>query len=103
MSCPRSAACVDPLVAGRASGRDGPSVANDGLHSILGHQLELLELGDPPLLLGRERGHPLESLELDVVASMLLAEVAEFLVLGREAFDEGLLIHDRGPPLACFS
>ena len=35
----------------------------------------------------------LQRLELLVVAPMLRAEAPEFLVLGHESFDEGLLIH----------
>src|SRR5262245_57043278 len=71
---------------------------DDRLHPVFGHQLELLQLADAPLPFCREREAPLERLELLIVSAMLTPEAPELLVLGRESFDEGLLIHAR-PPL----
>src|ERR687887_207507 len=67
-----------------ASGRDA-RLSDDGLHAVLGHQLELLELGNTPLLFGRERGRSFERLQLVVIALMLTPETAELLVLGHES------------------
>src|SRR5262245_34996822 len=70
---------------------------DDALHSVLGHQLQLLQLRDAPLLFHRERGAPLQRLELTVEPLVLGAKAAKLLVLGRESFDEALLIHARPP------
>src|SRR5262249_18908182 len=81
-----------PEVSGPASGRDA-RVPEDTLHAVFGHELELLELGDPPLLFRRERGDPLECLELAIVKLMLVAKAAKLLVLGDQSVDEALLGH----------
>src|SRR5262249_57572965 len=54
---------------------------------------ELLELGNPPLLFRRERGDPLERLELAVIALMLVPKPAKLLVLGHQSVDDDMLSH----------
>src|SRR5205823_13175686 len=100
--CPRRRPCGrrppgkggrDRATRGTSSGRDaGPSVPDDGLHPIFGHQLQLLQLANSPLLVRRERAGAPERLELLVVGLVLAAEAPEFLVLGSQSLDERLLV-----------
>src|SRR5687768_590344 len=66
---------------------------DDVFHPILGHELQLLELADTPLLVRRERGRSLQGLQFLVVMMVLGPETTELLVLGYESLDQALLGH----------
>src|SRR5205823_10740918 len=74
-------------------------VPDDGLHPVLGHQLQLFQLAHPPLLVCRERRGPTQRLQFLFIALMLRSETAELVVLGHQSVDEVLLGH-AGPPSA---
>src|SRR5262245_10023837 len=76
-----------------ASGVRGVArVANHRLHSILAHQLELLQLANSPLLIRGEKSEAVQLSELYLVANVLFLEGAEFGVLCGEPSDQRLQI-----------
>src|SRR5207245_10834473 len=87
-------------MAERSSGGDaGSSVPDDRLHPVFGHQLQLLQLADPPLPVRRDRARSLERRQLLIVGAMLPPETPELPARGHRPFDEGLLAPSR-PPFA---
>src|SRR5215470_20351177 len=76
----------------RSGVRGVARVADHRLHSVLAHQLELLQLADPPLLIRGEKSEAVQLPELSLVANVLFLERAEFGVLCREPSDQRLQI-----------
>src|SRR5262249_48022123 len=58
------------------------------LHSILAHQLELLQLADAPLLVRREKPAAVELAQLHLVSDVLFLEGAELGVICGETCDQ---------------
>src|SRR5262245_26163299 len=84
---------------GPPSGADaGASLTRDGLHAVLGHEFQLLELADPPMLVSRERGYRGQRRQFLVIVLVLGPEPAKLLVLGRQSCRDVVLIH-AWPPL----
>src|SRR5512134_1266091 len=72
--------------------RGGASLAEDGLHPVLGNELQLLQLADPPVVVGGQEPSAVQLVELAVISLVVFSKFAEFLVSRCEPLDQGLRV-----------